>query len=55
MDLLEEVNKEYVRLNLEQGRYTEADVAYMAPELLCIPSNQVKALINVMQRLADEE
>jgi len=48
-ELLDAVNEEYLRLNISDGRLTAEDASYKAPELLGIQSNQVLALINVLQ------
>ena len=50
-ELLQKVSTEYQRLNIRDSRYTREDIMYKAPEQLEIPSNQVKALINVVAPL----
>ena len=50
-ELLKSVTKEYGRLNVKDGRWEIEDLRYKAPEQLAIPSNQIKALINIIAPL----
>lgn len=54
-DLLIMVSDKYMELNIKDGRYTKDNVKYMAPELLEMPSNQIKALIEVIAPLIGKE
>ena len=53
-ELEEKVQVEYLKLNIEDGRIQESSVPYMAPELFNLPSNQIKALINVIAPMLKE-
>ena len=42
------VEKKYWELNVEDGRLSEESLGYMAPELLRLRSNQMRALIAIV-------
>lgn len=53
--LLEKVTKEYCNLNIKSGRWAKENLPYMAPEQFAPPSNQIKALINVIAPLLKDK